>query len=183
MPPLTDDAIRLSDGRRLAYAEWGEPQGRCVFLFHGTPHSRLWCPDENVTASSNVHLVTVDRPGIGRSDVLPRRTFGAWPSDVVELADALQVEKFGVVGWSAGGPYAAVCGARIPARLTGVGIVCSRHLSQFNIPENRSAAAERLRGLLGRDPSRSFTDELIAERRAAARAETETEAKTGSARR
>jgi hypothetical protein len=49
--------------------------------------------------------------------------------------------------------------------------------------ERRRAAAERLRGLLGRDPSRSFTDELIAERRAAARAETEAEAKTGSARR
>ena len=142
MPLLADDAIRLSDGRRLAYAEWGEPQGRCVFLFHGTPHSRLWCPDETVTASSNVRLVTVDRPGIGGSDVLPRRTFGAWPSDVVELADALRVEKFGVVGWSAGGPYAAVCAARIPARLTGVGIVCSRHLSQFNIAENPSAGGE-----------------------------------------
>ena len=142
MPPLTDDAIRLSDGRRLAYAEWGEPQGCCVFFFHGTPRSRRWCPDETATASSNVRLVTVDRPGIGGSDVLPRRTFGAWPSDVVELADALRVEKFSVVGWSGGGPYAAACAARIPARLTGVGIACSRHLSQFNIAENPSAERE-----------------------------------------
>jgi pimeloyl-ACP methyl ester carboxylesterase len=142
VPPRTDDAIRLSDGRRLAYAEWGDPQGRCVFLFHGTPHSRLWCPDETATASSNVRLVTIDRPGIGGSDVLPQRTFGAWPREVVELADALGVEKFSVVGWSAGGPYAAACAARIPARLTGVGIVCSRHLSQFNIAENPSAERE-----------------------------------------
>jgi pimeloyl-ACP methyl ester carboxylesterase len=142
MPPLTDGAIRLSDGRMLAYAEWGEPHGRCVFLFHGTPSSRLFCPDETVTASSNVRLVTVDRPGIGGSDVLPRRTFDAWPSDVVELADALGVEMFGVVGWSAGGAYAAACGALIPARLTGVGIACSRHLSQFNVAENPAAYAE-----------------------------------------
>ncbi|MGH3084938.1 MAG: hypothetical protein ACRDNP_12980 [Gaiellaceae bacterium] len=49
--------------------------------------------------------------------------------------------------------------------------------------ERRRAAAERVRGLLRRDPSRSFTDELIAERRAAGRAETEAEANTGSARR
>ena len=43
------------------------------------------------------------------------------------------------------------------------------------------AAVEVLHeGLLGRDPSRSFTDELIAERRAAARAEADVEAKTGS---
>jgi pimeloyl-ACP methyl ester carboxylesterase len=142
VPPLKDDAIRLSDGRRLAYAEWGEPQGRCVFLFHGTPHSRLFCPDEAVTASSNVRLVTVDRPGIGGSDILPRRTIGAWPRDVVELADALGVERFGVVGWSAGRVYAAACAARIAARLTGVGIACTRHLSQFNIAENPPARDE-----------------------------------------
>jgi pimeloyl-ACP methyl ester carboxylesterase len=126
----------------LAYAEWGDPEGRCVFLFHGTPHSRLWCPDEDVTTSSNVRLVTVDRPGIGGSDVLPRRTFGAWPSDVEELADALAVETFGVVGWSGGGPYAAACAALIAGRLSGAGIVCSRHLSQFNLVENPFAGEE-----------------------------------------
>jgi hypothetical protein len=37
--------------------------------------------------------------------------------------------------------------------------------------ERRRAAAERARGMLGRDPSRSFTNELIANRRAEARAE------------
>lgn len=37
--------------------------------------------------------------------------------------------------------------------------------------ERRRAAAERMRGMLGRDPSRSFVYELIAERRAEARAE------------
>jgi pimeloyl-ACP methyl ester carboxylesterase len=137
--PLRDDAIRLSDGRQLAYAEWGEPQGAPVFLFHGTPLSRLYCPDEAVTAASRVRLLTVDRPGIGRSDVLPRRTFADWPGDVSELADALGIERFGAVGWSAGGPYAAACAARIPARLTGVGIGASRHLSQFNFVENPAA--------------------------------------------
>ena len=142
VPPLTDDAIRLGDGRRLAYSEWGEPRGRCVFLFHGTPHSRLFCPDEAVTASSNVRLVTVDRPGIGGSDVLPRRTLADWPLDVVQLADALGVEKFGVAGWSAGGVYAAACAALIPARLTGVGIACTRHLSESNVAENPSALEE-----------------------------------------
>lgn len=140
--PLRDDAIRLRDGRRLAYAEWGDPQGATVFFFHGTPGSRLYCPDETITASSRVRLLTVDRPGIGGSDVLPRRTFAAWPSDVVELADTLGVDEFGVVGWSAGGPSAAACAALIPARLTGVGIGASRHLSQFNVAENPSAYDE-----------------------------------------
>lgn len=37
--------------------------------------------------------------------------------------------------------------------------------------ERRRAAAEQARGMLGHDPSRSFSDELIAERRAEAQAE------------
>jgi pimeloyl-ACP methyl ester carboxylesterase len=140
--PITDDVVRLRDGRALAYAEWGDPQGATAFFFHGTPMSRLYCPDQPATASSRVRLVTVDRPGIGRSDVLQRRTFADWPSDVVQLADALGVDEFGVVGWSAGGPYAAACAALIPARLTGVGIGASRHLSQFNVAEKPTAYEE-----------------------------------------
>jgi pimeloyl-ACP methyl ester carboxylesterase len=58
---------------------------------------------------------------------------------VSQLADALGIERFGVVGWSAGGPYAAACAARIPARLAGVAIGASRHLSQFNVVENPAA--------------------------------------------
>jgi pimeloyl-ACP methyl ester carboxylesterase len=98
VPPFTDDVIRLSDGRRLAYAEWGEPEGRCVFLLHGTPHSRLFCPDEAVTVSSGVRLVTVDRPGVGGSEVLPRRTFGDWPADLLQLADALGADTASSAG-------------------------------------------------------------------------------------
>jgi pimeloyl-ACP methyl ester carboxylesterase len=163
MPPLRDDTIRLPDDRQLAYAEWGDPDGTPVFFFHGTPLSRLDCPDESVTASARVRLVTVDRPGIGRSDVLPRRTFADWPKDVVALADALGVEEFGVVGWSAGGPYAASCAALIPTRLTGVGIGACRHLSQFNVAENPAAweglpADERaLLELARRDPDAAHT--------------------------
>ena len=138
MSPLRDDAIRLRDGRRLAFVEWGDPEGAPVFFFHGMWLSRFDCPDEAVTASSRVRLVTVDRPGVGGSDVLLRRTYGDWPSDVVELADALEVERFGVVGWSAGGPYAAACAARIPERLTGVGIGASDDLS-YDLAENPAA--------------------------------------------
>jgi pimeloyl-ACP methyl ester carboxylesterase len=84
----------------------------------------------------------VDRPGIGGSDVLPRRTLADWPNDVVELADRLGIDEFGVVGWSGGGPYAAACAARIPERLTGAGVACSRHLAQFNLSENPTARDE-----------------------------------------
>ena len=143
MPPRRDDAIQLEDGRRLAYAEWGDEHGAPVLFFHGNPGSRLYCPNDAATAAARVRLLTIDRPGVGGSDVLPRRTFADWPSDVTEFTDALGIDRFGVVGWSAGGPYAAACAACIPGRLTGVGIGASRAVSQFNFTEN-PAARERL---------------------------------------
>jgi pimeloyl-ACP methyl ester carboxylesterase len=132
----------LADGRRLAYAEWGDPGGTPLFLFHGTPSSRLFCPDEAATHLRGVRLITPDRPGIGGSDALAARRIGDWPSDVIGLADALHIDRFAVVGWSAGGIYAAACAALIPARLTAAGVVSTRHLSEFNFVERPQAYQE-----------------------------------------
>jgi pimeloyl-ACP methyl ester carboxylesterase len=139
---LQDSTITLVDGRRLAYAEWGDPDGKPVFLFHGTPFSRLFCPDEPATLAAGVRIITVDRPGIGRSDILEARKPEDWPVDLVALADALGIDRFAVVGWSAGGPYAAACAALIPSRLTAAGIVSTRHLSQYNFVERPGAYEE-----------------------------------------
>jgi pimeloyl-ACP methyl ester carboxylesterase len=139
MAPLTDGTITLPEGRRLAYTEWGNPKGSPVFYFHGTPGSRLWCPDESATVSANVRLIMPDRPGIGRSEVKEGRTLADWPTDVIGLADALQIDTFAVVGVSAGGPYAASCAALIPARLRAVGIVSSVALAKYNYAERPGA--------------------------------------------
>jgi hypothetical protein len=49
--------------------------------------------------------------------------------------------------------------------------------------QRRRAAAERMRGMLGHDPTRSYTDELIAERRREARAEAQAEQQAARGRR
>ncbi|MCP4419841.1 MAG: alpha/beta hydrolase, partial [Chloroflexi bacterium] len=33
--------IKLRNGRKLGYAEYGSPEGTAVFYFHGFPSSRL----------------------------------------------------------------------------------------------------------------------------------------------
>jgi len=142
MPALRDATATMSDGRRLAYTEWGLPDGKPVLYFHGRPGSRLWCPDEEATAAAGVRLIMPDRPGIGRSDPLEGRTFADWPKDVEALAEALGISSFGVVGVSYGGPYAAACAALIPGRLNGVALVSSRALSQWNWAERPGAVEE-----------------------------------------
>ncbi len=126
IPSLPEGEIRLRDGRRLAYAEYGDPQGKPIFFFHGTPGSRLFHhPDTSVAASAGARIIAIDRPGFGRSDFKPGRTLLDWPNDVVQLADALNIERFAVMGYSGGGPYAAVCASSIPDRLTAAGLVSS----------------------------------------------------------
>lgn len=117
--------IRLKDGRRLGYAEYGDPNGKPVVHFHGNPCSRLEGVGyrDRVAARLGVRLVMPDRPGFGISDFKPNRAILDWADDVVELADALNLEHFAVMGYSAGGPYAAACAFKIPQRLTAVGIV------------------------------------------------------------
>jgi pimeloyl-ACP methyl ester carboxylesterase len=121
--PIRDERVRLRDGRKLAYAEWGDSQGPPVLLFHGSPHSRLWCPDPEATQQAGVRLVAVDRPGFGGSDLQPGRRVTDWPRDVVELADSLDIDRFAVAGFSGGGRYALACAALITERVTRAGLV------------------------------------------------------------
>jgi pimeloyl-ACP methyl ester carboxylesterase len=142
--PKVDRAIRLQDGRRMAFCEWGDLQGRPVVFLHGMPSSRLLCPDEEATEAAGVRLITIDRPGYGRSDPLPGRTLLGWPDDYIELADELDLPPCPVVGWSSGGPYALALGFRAPALVPTIGLAASNgpieHVPAGYSPEERAIA-------------------------------------------
>lgn len=110
--------LRLQDGRILAYAEYGDPHGRPVFFFHGTPGSRFFRPPDEITRRLGVRLVTVDRPGYGGSTFQPGRRIPAWPIDLAALADFLGLDRFAVCGHSGGGPYVLACAWAMPERVT-----------------------------------------------------------------
>jgi len=118
-----DRHLVLGDGRRLAYAEWGEPDAFPVFFFHGTPNSRLLHLGADLPRRAGVRLVYVDRPGFGQSDQQPGRTLLDWPRDVEALADHLGVDEFGVAGQSGGGAYAFACAFALPQRVVRAAIV------------------------------------------------------------
>ena len=122
--PHNENVILLRDRRRLAYAEYGNPRGRPLFFFHGLPGSRLEASITDARAREHgVRIIAPDRPGFGLSDFQGRRRITGWPSDVVQLADALGIERFAVAGISGGGPYALACAWAIPERLTATGVI------------------------------------------------------------
>ncbi|HKQ59467.1 MAG TPA: alpha/beta hydrolase [Candidatus Eisenbacteria bacterium] len=117
--------VTVPGGRRLAYAEFGDPAGIPVLYFHGSPSSRLEPSiiGDATLARLGLRVIAPDRPGMGGSDFMPGRAIVDWPADVAALADTLSLERFSVLGNSGGGPYAAVCAARIPERLRAAVIV------------------------------------------------------------
>ena len=124
--PRTDHALTLRDGRRVQVAEWGPPDCVPVMFFHGTPGSRLLCPDLAATERAGVRHLSFDRPGYGRSD--PFAGVAGYTEAarlVVEMLDLLRVERAGLVGWSGGGPYALACGAYAPERVSAIATVCA----------------------------------------------------------
>jgi pimeloyl-ACP methyl ester carboxylesterase len=119
-------SVTLPDGRELAYEEYGDPGGEPVLSFHGGLSSRLdAAPAHQAALDLGVRLLSPDRPGIGRSTYQPGRRLLDWPADVAALTDALGIDRFAVMGWSCGGPYAAVCGARMSDRITAVALLSS----------------------------------------------------------
>ena len=133
MEDAADRTIRLRDGRLLGYAEWGDPSGRPLFYFHGWPGARVEgrLGDEAAKAKG-VRMIALDRPGMGLSDYQPRRTLVNWPDDVIQLAAAIGLDRFAVLGISGGGPYAAACAWKLSDRLTRAGIVSC--LAPLDVP-------------------------------------------------
>jgi pimeloyl-ACP methyl ester carboxylesterase len=121
---MADHIVRLPDGRRVGVVSHGDPDGRPLFLYHGTPASRLGHESADAPARERgIRVLCPDRPGIGRSDPLPGRTLAGWADDAVALADVLGIDRFAVLGYSGGGPYALAAAAGAPDRVTVAGLM------------------------------------------------------------
>lgn len=123
--PMHDHVITLSSGRKLGYAEYGDPQGVPMFYFHGWPSSRLQGElMDKLGRERGIRVIAPDRPGIGLSDFHEGRTLLDWPPVIAELAAHLGWVNYHVLGVSGGGPYVLACAHAMPGRLLSAGVVC-----------------------------------------------------------
>jgi pimeloyl-ACP methyl ester carboxylesterase len=118
--------VQLRDGRVLAYEDYGVSTGFPVLSFHGGLSSRLdAAPAHEAAVAGGIRLISPDRPGVGLSTYQSGRRLRDWPADVAELTKALGIGRFAVMGWSAGGAYAAVCAATMADRVTAAALLSS----------------------------------------------------------
>lgn len=121
--------ITASDGRRLGVRDAGSRGSDAplaVFWHHGTPG--LGLPPRPLLALADelgLRLIGHDRPGYGLSDRLRGRHIGHVAADVADIADALGITRYAVLGYSGGGPHALACAAadpRVVAVIVGSGL-------------------------------------------------------------
>jgi pimeloyl-ACP methyl ester carboxylesterase len=120
-----EGVVTINDGRRMGYAEFGQPHGRAVVWLHGTPGARRQIPEQARVFAHlhDVRLVGLDRPGIGLSTPYVYPQIRAFASDLASVADALGIDDLGVVGLSGGGPFALAAGADLGHRVRAIGVL------------------------------------------------------------
>src|ERR1700739_3568594 len=89
--PRAEGRFRLSDGRGIGYAEFGDPTGPVVLWFHGTLGARRQFPANGRRSAENLGLrvVVLERPGTGLSDSYRYSAVADCVGDIAQVADAL----------------------------------------------------------------------------------------------
>lgn len=131
-----DLSITLKDGRKLGYAEYGDPLGRVMLYFHGFPGSRLEAAHFHDVAEKNQYrIIGIDRPGMGLSSMDDHRTILSWAADIVAFADQLGISAFSIFGHSGGAPFVAACAYAIPERVRRAAVISG--MAPIVNPESR----------------------------------------------
>jgi pimeloyl-ACP methyl ester carboxylesterase len=115
----SDIELDLPSGRHVGVLTRGPADGTPVLYVHGWPGSRLeqyFIPDD-VVERHNVRLISVDRPGYGKSDAL-HGTRAERMADALGVCDHLGIERLPAVGLSCGAHNVVALAASAPDRIT-----------------------------------------------------------------
>jgi pimeloyl-ACP methyl ester carboxylesterase len=111
--------VTVGSGRTVGLYEYGNPTGQPVMVFHGVPACGAgFVFADEPARERRLRLIAPDRPGVGLSTAFDGWTVGSYPSMVTEFADALDIDRFAVWGYSGGGPYAVACAAAVGERVS-----------------------------------------------------------------
>jgi pimeloyl-ACP methyl ester carboxylesterase len=120
---VTTRELELFDGRRIVVHDALGPDGPdalTVLWHHGSPQTgALLDPLLVAAAARRIRLVSYARPSYGGSSPNRGRTVASAAADMEQIADAVGIDRFAVMGASGGGPHALACAALLPDRVVG----------------------------------------------------------------
>jgi pimeloyl-ACP methyl ester carboxylesterase len=114
----TTDQVVTRSGRKLEIREYGDPTGHPAFFFHGligSHHQASYIADQ--ARHTGLRVIAPNRPGVGMSEFIGRKSPLEVVDDVEDTARALGLDEFSVIGISGGTPYALAVLHRLPLRV------------------------------------------------------------------
>jgi pimeloyl-ACP methyl ester carboxylesterase len=121
---MTENLIAMRSGRKLEVQEYGDPAGHPIFFFHGLIGSHYQASYVAEQAEGEgLRIIAPNRPGVGRSEFVTRRSALEAVDDIEDIASALKLDDFSVIGISGGAPYALAAACRLVPRVRTVTII------------------------------------------------------------
>jgi pimeloyl-ACP methyl ester carboxylesterase len=133
--------IDLSGERLYYYAAGSRGAGEPIVLVHGFPTSgHLWL-DVVAKLPPGHRVIVVDLLGFGRSDAPPsaQYTVGAHQKRLIELLDALRIDRACLVGHGTGGAVVQSLALDHPDRVTRLGLIGSSTVEGWFARDRRGA--------------------------------------------
>ena len=125
--------ITLNDGRCLEYTEYGDPEGMPILYFHGIIHSRQqFHPFSDYVDTHDIRIIAPERPGFGATSRQNNTSLTGFATDIKQLTNHLQLERFYVLGEGNGGASALACAAVLSKQVIGSAIVACVPDKQFD---------------------------------------------------
>lgn len=119
---MIHNILTLSDKRQLGVSKQGPSDGKPILYYHGIPGSRLeFNPPGNLLNELGIQIITLDRPGYGLStpnDAVKGLT--AFAKDAAQAMTMLSFDRFSVIGFSGGGPYALACASALGEKISSI---------------------------------------------------------------
>jgi pimeloyl-ACP methyl ester carboxylesterase len=121
---LTDNILVTRSGRKLEVKEYGDPAGHPVLFFHGMIGSHYQASYiAGQAAHQGFRVIAPNRPGVGLSEFVKRSSALDAVDDVEDIASALDLDEFSVIGISGGTPYALAALNRLGPRIVTVTVI------------------------------------------------------------
>ncbi|MDS4042879.1 MAG: alpha/beta hydrolase [Candidatus Competibacter sp.] len=144
----------MIDGRRIAYRSLGDgPPLILCNRFRGVLD--VWDPAFLDALAENFRVITFDFSGLGQSTGRATYERKALAKDAKDLADALDLERFVIGGWSLGGMAAQVVAARYTERVTHMILIGTTSPGKVNHPPEPIFMQTALK------PDNDLEDEII----------------------
>ena len=166
VPAHTEHRVEIDGGSHVLVRDFGPSDAPAVIYHHGTPSCSVDVPAGWGNAPAGVRIITFDRPGYGASPNVPGRAVGDAGRWSAQIADALGIDRFALMGTSGGGPHASAAAAVLTDRITrlcvsvGLGPV---GLAGFDweVGMPVETVAEMRCAIQGEKESRAFIDEQM----------------------